>query len=159
MCPYVCLQIYWSGSIIMQDLGLRLKSHTLFFEQVITAQLQKECIQYSMNVCSMSSSFVLLSLSHTCVSCIVSLPFINPLPWPHGMEKVSILCTLQDHAGSNRSSGYFLLFTVNSDIVAIHFFFCLLYCRKICDFGCSLSLPIIIWNQPKILMLKWFDFI
>lgn len=53
-----------------------------------------------------------MSLSHCC---IISLPFTNHLSWPHGI--VSNKCTQKNLAGRSRSSRYFLLTAMNSDIL------------------------------------------
>lgn len=42
----------------------------------------------------------------TSVSCVTTLLFINSVPWPHGIVKVSIECTVQNPGGSFEYSEY-----------------------------------------------------
>lgn len=82
---------------------------------------------------------VVIVMWRTCISCILSLPFINPLRWPHGI--VSILCTLQNHAGSSSSSWILFAFSFMSTVIFCCILFFTYYSREVCNFKCSYRFP------------------
>ncbi len=55
------------------------------------ATVKKISIQYSMNMCSMNTiwmySICIAVILMKSTASLASLPFINPLPWPHGIVK------------------------------------------------------------------------